>query len=120
MMDGKPMRREPPTNEESSAVDALRSIVARLRGPDGCPWDREQTHSTLRAGLLEEAYETIAAIDAADDINLCEELGDVLLQVVFHAQIAAEQGRFNFDDLARDITDKLIRRHPHVFADAHC
>lgn len=114
------MRGEPRSAETPSALDALRSIVARLRSPEGCPWDREQTHTSLRAGLLEEAYETIAAINAADDVNFCEELGDVLLQIVFHAQIAAEQGRFNFDDVARGITDKLLRRHPHVFADAHC
>ena len=111
---------EPRSLETPSALEALRSIVARLRGPDGCPWDREQTHTSMRAGLLEETYETIAAINAADDINLREELGDVLLQVVFHAQIAAEQDRFNFDDVARGITDKLLRRHPHVFGDAHC
>jgi MazG family protein len=101
-------------------LDSLRAIVARLRAPGGCPWDRAQTHGTLRAGLLEEAYEVVAAIDAGDDANLREELGDVLLQVVFHAQIAAEEGRFDFDDVARGIADKLVRRHPHVFGDDHC
>jgi MazG family protein len=95
-------------------------IVARLRGPDGCPWDREQTHATLREGLLEEAYEVVEAINTGDDANLREELGDLLLQVVFHAQLAAEENRFTVDDVARDIADKLIRRHPHVFGDAHC
>lgn len=94
----------------------LRQIVASLRAPDGCPWDREQSHATLRGGLLEEAYEVVAAIDAHNDGNFREELGDLLLQVVMHAQIAAETGRFDLDDVARGIGEKLIRRHPHVFA----
>src|SRR5678816_1683928 len=107
------------SSEDSSAcvspIDRLREIVARLRGPDGCPWDREQTHATLREGLLEEAYEVVEAINTGDDANLKEELGDLLLQSVFHAQIAAEEGRFDFDDVARTIAGKLVRRHPHVF-----
>jgi MazG family protein len=103
-----------------SNVARLREIVARLRAPDGCPWDREQTHTTLRAGLVEEAYEVVAAIDANDDANLCEELGDLLLQVVFHAQIAEEQSRFGFEDVAHSIAEKLLRRHPHVFGDEKC
>ena len=102
------------------AIDQLVAIVARLRAPGGCPWDREQTHASLRGGLLEEAYEVVAAIDAADDENLREELGDLLLQTVFHAQIAEEEGRFRFDDVARGIAEKLIRRHPHVFGEDHC
>lgn len=96
-------------------IEQLRAVVAALRAPDGCPWDREQSHITLRGGLLEEAYEVVAAIDASDDVNLCEELGDLLLQVVFHGQIATEQGRFNFDQIALGIAEKLVRRHPHVF-----
>lgn len=96
----------------------LRAIVSILRSPDGCPWDREQTHESLRAGLLEEACETIDAISRADDANLREELGDLLLQIVFHSDLAGERGAFTFDDAAREVGDKLIRRHPHVFADA--
>lgn len=97
------------------AFEELRSIMARLRAPNGCPWDREQTHHTLRGSLLEEAYEVLAAIEAGDDENLCEELGDLLLQVVFHAQIAEDEGRFDVLDVAHGIGQKLIRRHPHVF-----
>ena len=103
-----------------SAIEELRDVVARLRAPGGCPWDREQTHATLRGAVLEEAYEVVAAIDAGDDANLREELGDLLLQVVFHSQLAAEEQRFDLDDVSRGITQKLIRRHPHVFGDAHC
>ncbi len=102
------------------AIEQLRAIVACLRAPEGCPWDREQTHASLRSGLLEEAYEVVAAINNADDANLREELGDLLLQSVFHAQIAAEEGRFDFDHVAREISEKLIRRHPHVFGEDHC
>ena len=100
-----------------AAIDELRAIVARLRAPGGCPWDREQTHTTLRGGLLEEAYEVVAAIDSADDANLREELGDLLLQVVFHSQIGEEEKRFTFDEVAAEITAKLVRRHPHVFGE---
>lgn len=103
-----------------SGIDQLRDIIAKLRSPGGCPWDREQTHATLRAGLVEEAYEVVAAINSGDDSNLREELGDLLLQPIFHAQIAAEEGRFDFDDVARSIVEKLIRRHPHVFGDDCC
>ena len=102
------------------AIEQLRAIVACLRAPEGCPWDREQTHATLRSGLLEEAYEVVDAINNADDANLREELGDLLLQSVFHAQIAAEEGRFDFDQVAREIVEKLIRRHPHVFGEDSC
>jgi MazG family protein len=105
---------------ELSGIDQLRDIVAKLRSPGGCPWDREQTHPSLRAGLIEEAYEVVEAINTGDDANLCEELGDLLLQPIFHAQIATEEGRFNFDDVARTIVEKLIRRHPHVFGDDRC
>jgi MazG family protein len=101
----------------SDPVLRLREIVARLRAPDGCPWDREQTHASLRAALLEETYELIDAIDHADDSNLREELGDLLLHVVMHAQMASERGAFEFDAVATEICEKLIRRHPHVFGD---
>jgi tetrapyrrole methylase family protein/MazG family protein len=89
--------------------------MARLRAPNGCPWDRDQTHRSLRKHLVEESYEVLDAIEAGNHEALREELGDVLLQVVFHAQMASEAGRFNFDDVARGIADKLVRRHPHVF-----
>jgi len=90
-------------------------VMATLRGPGGCPWDREQTHTSLRAYLLEEAYEVLEAIDAGDPQRLREELGDLLLQVVFHAQIASERGAFTIWDVVAGIHDKLVRRHPHVF-----
>ena len=93
-------------------------IIARLRAPGGCPWDIKQTHESLRECLLEESGEVIEAIDNKDDENLCEELGDVLLQVVMHAQIAAEEGRFTMDDVIQGISEKMVRRHPHVFGDA--
>lgn len=100
--------------------DPLRDLVAvmdRLRSPGGCPWDAEQTHQSLVQYLVEESYEAIEAIDAGDDVALREELGDLLLQVVFHARIAAEsEPGFDIDDVAGDIVDKLVRRHPHVFA----
>lgn len=104
-------------NLPEDPIGRLRAIVSLLRSPSGCPWDREQTHESLRAGLLEEACETIDAIDRADDDNLREELGDLLLQVVFHADLAADRGVFNLDDAARHTCEKLVRRHPHVFAD---
>lgn len=98
-------------------IDELRQTMARLRAPDGCPWDREQTHQTLARCLIDECSELLDTIDRNDIPHMREELGDVLIQVVFHAQLAAERGEFNFDDVARDINDKLIRRHPHVFGD---
>src|SRR3989449_6125883 len=91
--------------------------MARLRSPKGCPWDREQDHQTLRWHAVEEVYELLDAIEAGDDHELAEELGDLLLQVVFHCQLAHERGAFDFEKVARHITDKLIRRHPHVFGD---
>ncbi len=109
-----------PPDPKLPGIDQLTDIVAKLRGPGGCPWDREQTHASLRAALLEEAHEVVAAIDNRDDANLREELGDLLLQSVFHAQLAAEEGRFTFNDVAREIATKLVRRHPHVFAADHC
>ncbi|MGC1480614.1 MAG: nucleoside triphosphate pyrophosphohydrolase [Chthoniobacterales bacterium] len=101
----------------SEAVVELRRIVARLRGPGGCPWDQEQTHGSLKPGLIEECYEVVDAIDAGDDANLREELGDLLLQVVFHAQLSEERAAFDLDAVAREIGEKLVRRHPHVFGD---
>mgnify|MGYP002359184991 CR=1 FL=1 len=89
--------------------------MARLRAPDGCPWDREQTHQTLARCLIDECSELLDTIDRNDLPHMREELGDVLIQVVFHAQLAAERGDFTFDDVAREINEKLIRRHPHVF-----
>ncbi len=96
----------------------LRALIATLRGEDGCPWDRAQTHTSLRPYMLEEAYEVIAAIDAGDPDALADELGDVLLQVLLHSQIAAEAGEFTLDDVIDNLARKLIRRHPHVFGDA--
>ena len=95
----------------------LKEIVARLRAPDGCPWDREQTHSTLRASLIEESHEVIDAIERSDDANLREDLGDLLLQVVMHAQLADERGAFTLEDIATTVSEKMVRRHPHVFGD---
>ena len=93
----------------------LCEIVAKLRAPGGCPWDREQTHESLLPQLIEEAYEVAGAMRAKDDANFREELGDLLLLIVMHAEIAREAGRFNIDNVVADVTEKLIRRHPHVF-----
>ena len=98
-------------------IEQLLEVMARLRAPDGCPWDREQSHLSLRYHAVEEVYELIDAIEAEDDHEMAEELGDLLLQVVFHAQLARERGAFDFDQVARRIVEKLIRRHPHVFGD---
>lgn len=97
------------------AINDLLKIMARLRSPTGCPWDREQNHRTLRWHAVEEVYELVDAIEAGDDHEMVEELGDLLLQVVFHCQLARERGAFDFEKVARLISDKLIRRHPHVF-----
>src|SRR5438093_3441902 len=97
------------------ATDELLEIMARLRSPKGCPWDREQDHRSLRWHAVEEVYELLDAIEARDDHELMEELGDLLLQIVFHCQLAKERRAFDFENVARHITDKLIRRHPHVF-----
>ncbi|MDB6114466.1 MAG: mazG [Lacunisphaera sp.] len=102
-----------------SAIEDLQRTMARLRAPAGCPWDREQTHQTLARCLIDECSELLDTIDRNDLPHMREELGDVLIQVVFHAQLAAERGDFNFEDVAREINDKLIRRHPHVFGDHH-
>lgn len=98
--------------------EALKAVIAKLRAPDGCPWDREQTHESLKRFLIEETYETLEAIDAKDDAKICDELGDVLLQVVLHAQIASEEGRFTLDDVVHGVASKMVSRHRHVFGDA--
>jgi MazG family protein len=102
-------------NSQPSTFDKLCEIVAKLRGPGGCPWDREQTHESLLPATIEEAYEVAEAARAKNDAHFREELGDLLLLVVMHAEIAREAGRFDIDDVVRDVTEKLIRRHPHVF-----
>ena len=95
----------------------LVEITAKLRAEDGCPWDRAQDHETLKKHLVEECAEVLEAIDSGDTENLCEELGDVLFQVMFHSEIEAEQGNFTVDDVVNGICEKMIRRHPHVFGD---
>ena len=100
---------------ENYSMEDLLKIMQLLRGPGGCPWDRAQTHQSIRANMLEEAYEAADAIDRMDMDNLKEELGDVLLQVVFHASMAREAGAFGFDDVVDGICKKLVYRHPHVF-----
>lgn len=97
------------------AINQLLAVMAKLRSPKGCPWDREQDHMTLRRHAIEEVYELIDAIEAGDDHEMAEELGDLLLQVVFHCQFARERGAFDFEQVAQHLVDKLIRRHPHVF-----
>ena len=103
-------------------MDELIEVVKRLRAPDGCPWDKEQTHESLKPGIIEEAAEVIGGVNiyvqTGNPENLKEELGDLLLQVVMQAQIAEEEGLFSFEDVVHGITEKLIRRHPHVFGDA--
>lgn len=105
-------------SEPHLQITRLRAIMHRLRAPGGCPWDAEQSHHSLVSNLIEETYETVAAIRANDPLNLQEELGDLLLQVVFHAEIAQEDEKFNLDDIARGISEKLIRRHPHIYGDS--
>ena len=106
-----------PSSDGGARLLDLIKVMARLRGPGGCPWDAEQTHRTLARHLLEEAHELLQAIDAADDDAIRDELGDLLLQVVFHAQMAADEGRWDVDDVAEGLTKKLIYRHPHVFGE---
>lgn len=102
---------------KTNELEELIKVIAKLRAPGGCPWDREQTHKSLKANMLEEAYEAVDAMESGNMNNLKEELGDVLLQVVLHACIASEEGAFNIEDVARGIKEKLIRRHPHVFGE---
>jgi len=107
-----------PRNESAGAwFERLVELQARLRAPKGCPWDIEQTHLSLRTYLIEEAYEVLEALESGDDGKFAEELGDLLLQVVFHAQIATEEGRFTAADVVREIHQKMVRRHPHVFGE---
>jgi MazG family protein len=106
-----------PSSPPGVGFDALVALIARLRAPGGCPWDREQTHASLKPMLIEEAYEVLEAIDEGDDAELAGELGDLLLQVVFHSQIAAEGKRFTVADVVARVSEKMVRRHPHVFAD---
>jgi len=116
---GSPLPGTPPPREETAAAFMrLVEVIARLRSPDGCPWDREQTLASIKPYTLEETYELLEAIDSDDNDAIAEELGDVLLQVVLDAQIAADEGRFGLIDVIDRITDKMIRRHPHVFGDA--
>jgi XTP/dITP diphosphohydrolase/tetrapyrrole methylase family protein/MazG family protein len=98
-----------------SAIAELRQTIARLRAPGGCPWDQEQTHATLVRCLIDETSELIETIDQLDFPHMREELGDVLIQVIFHAQLAEEAGRFDLEEVAREVNEKLVRRHPHVF-----
>lgn len=118
---GKSAKRRAPQSprftppQVGSDFQKLVAVMSRLRSPNGCPWDREQTHSTLRTYLIEETYEVLDALDSTDDAKFAEELGDLLLQVLFHAQIAHEEGRFDISSVIREIHDKMVRRHPHVF-----
>jgi len=122
----KPKRSPGPTRKAVKRIplsagawfEKLVALQAHLRAPNGCPWDREQTHATLRTYLIEEAYEVLDALESGDDGKFAEELGDLLLQVVFHSQIAAEEGRFTVSDVIREVHEKMVRRHPHVFGDA--
>ena len=104
--------------KRATAIQDLLRVMARLRSPTGCQWDREQDHMSLRFHAVEEVYELMDAIEARDDHEMLEELGDLLLQVVFHCQLARERGAFDFDEVCRHIVEKLIRRHPHVFGEA--
>jgi len=114
--------KNPPANQKqlsaSQWFEKLVAVQARLRAPGGCPWDREQTHQSLRTYLIEEAYEVLEALESGNDAKFAEEMGDLLLQIVFHSQIAREEGRFTVADVIREIHEKLIRRHPHVFGEA--
>lgn len=103
--------------EAGEALERLLGVMKKLRAPDGCPWDREQTHESLKSGLIEEAYEVIDAIESGNRSDLEEELGDLLLQIVFHSQLGEEEGCFGFSDVADGVSDKLVRRHPHVFGE---
>ncbi len=107
-----------PALDEGRSFESFQEIVAHLRAPNGCPWDKEQTHDSLRKHLLEESYEAIAALDAGDFVSMREEFGDLLLQIMLHSQIASEEGEFTANDVVKGIYDKIIRRHPHVFGDA--
>jgi tetrapyrrole methylase family protein/MazG family protein len=107
-----------PPLDEGTSFESFQEIVAHLRAPNGCPWDKEQTHDSLRKHLLEESYEAIAALDSGNFDSMREEFGDLLLQIVLHSQIASEEGEFTANDVVKGIYDKIVRRHPHVFGDA--
>jgi tetrapyrrole methylase family protein/MazG family protein len=115
----KPRRNPKPVKQKQLTpgqwFEKLVGVQARLRAPNGCPWDREQTHQSLRTYLIEEAYEVLEALESGNDDKFVEEMGDLLLQIVFHSQIAGEEGRFTVAEVIREIHDKMIRRHPHVF-----
>jgi MazG family protein len=115
----KPVKSAPqaPPLRPGAWFEKLVALQARLRAPGGCPWDIEQTHATLRTYLLEEAYEVLEALESGDDAKFAEEMGDLLLQIVFHSQIASEEGRFTVADVIREVHDKMVRRHPHVFGE---
>jgi nucleoside triphosphate diphosphatase len=104
--------------QDPSSFDTLEKIIDRLRAPDGCPWDRAQTHASLKPYLIEEAYEVLQALDEENSVKLCEELGDLLLQIMLHAQMSAESEEFTIHDVIKGISTKLIRRHPHVFGES--
>src|SRR2546425_5402253 len=114
MRKSEPMS-EPTNPPFSPGVGAIFEVVARLRAPGGCPWDREQTHDSLRPYLLEETYELLEAIDSGDDAKIKEELGDLLLQVAMHAEIAASESRFDAAEVSEAVAAKMVARHPHVF-----
>ena len=118
--DGALVRDRSTRADARDAFDALTETIWRLRQPDGCPWDREQTHLSIAKNLIEEAYEALDCIEAGSEAHLCEELGDVLMQVMLHAQIAADAGAFTIEDVVRGLNEKLIRRHPHVFGSDSC
>lgn len=107
-----------PSTRQLKTLSGLRKIIATLRSPEGCPWDRVQTHESLRPYLAEEAAETLEALDEGDPDKLCEELGDLLWEILIHTQLAEERGDFTMEDVIRGIASKLVRRHPHVFGDA--
>ncbi|MDD5338937.1 MAG: nucleoside triphosphate pyrophosphohydrolase [Dehalococcoidales bacterium] len=110
---------KPLTSKENlHKFDTLVAIIAKLRGPEGCPWDKEQTHRSLRENLISEAYEVLAALDDGAKDKLCEELGDLLLQIMLHSQIAKDDGEFQIDNVIRSINEKLIHRHPHIFGNS--
>lgn len=106
-----------PPSRRRTPIQQVREVMAALRAPDGCPWDREQDHVSLRWHAVEEVYELLDAIESGDEVEMVEELGDLLLQVVFHAQLGSERGAFDFDRVCQVLADKLVRRHPHVFGD---
>jgi tetrapyrrole methylase family protein/MazG family protein len=114
---GRPAASEATRLTAGEWFEKLAAVQARLRAPDGCPWDREQTHASLRTYMMEEAYEVLEALESGDDGKFAEEMGDLLLQIVFHSQIATEEGRFTVSDVIREVHDKMVRRHPHVFGE---